>query len=154
MTDRAEPLTPQTEAGRALYDRHRIHNQAQRRKADDRHDAKWAADILAIERAAAERAARQTPDRDSGLREALTRLDGEVASLRADPDRPPYYANGLESAVVRVRAALATPEEAAPEEPGYALVRVGTGGVFGDGTTNHPPLDFDAEPVATLTEGR
>lgn len=65
-TPRPEPLTPRTEAGRALYDRHRIHNQAQRRKADDRHDAKWLADILAIEHEAAERAARQTSD--SGLR--------------------------------------------------------------------------------------
>jgi len=47
------PKQPATEAGRAWYDRDRIHNVAQRTNADDRHDAALLADILAIEAEAA-----------------------------------------------------------------------------------------------------
>ncbi len=49
---------------------------------------------------------------DPALRALLDRTEAEIASLRADPNRPPYYANGLEEMVVRVRAALAAAEAA------------------------------------------
>lgn len=33
---------------------------------------------------------------------------------------------------------------------GLTVVREGTGGVFPDGTTNHPPIDFGSKPTATV----
>ena len=45
---------PHTKAGQALFDMKRIHNQAQRTKIDDKHDAEWLDIILGVERDTAE----------------------------------------------------------------------------------------------------
>jgi len=83
----------------------------------------------------------------------------EEAELRAyvagsHPSRNSGYAmrqwqpGGPRSAdIVRLLATLDAAR--APADPSLVLVHRDSGGVFPDGTTNHPAIDFDAEPLAS-----
>jgi hypothetical protein len=107
MTEQAretpEPLTPATDAGKALFAQHRVWGHPSYSKADERHDAKLLADIIAIEREAALRAATPDPDEPTGFRPGMSYGNGgNVLSDRAASAAEP----GLRRAVAEVITAL------------------------------------------------
>ena len=50
------------------------------------------------------------------------------------------------------QADVARMTDQTPTTEALVLVRKDSGGVFPDGTTNHPAIDFDAPPVLTMTD--
>ena len=97
---------PRTAAGQALYDDVRIHNQAQRVKADDRHDERWLKRILAIEAQAAP---------DTALREALERVDPRYQITYLASDGESFGVVSRQEFAGAISAALAAPP--AEEKP-------------------------------------
>jgi hypothetical protein len=73
------------------------------------------------------------------LAEALRLAPPDLIDFPWEDQSPPGWRH--ERAATDIRAAL--------DAAGYVIVRKDTGGVLPDGTTNDPPIDFDALPVLT-----
>lgn len=97
-----------------------------------------------------------TPEEEAVLRADIAAVglcvvddDGDVCLTHSEIA---FGEGQCEDSPLQLARLLATLDAARAEAPGLhalALVQAGTGGVFLDGTTNHPPIDFDA-PEPTL----